>query len=234
MENLKPRFSICIPTWECGGRGVEFLHRLVSSLESQTFKNYEIIVSDHSDINNKEIFNYLHGRRFQCNTTYDRNVTNIGNSPANTNNAIKHAKGEIVKIMFQDDIFYSLNCLSNIDINFDEYTDWMVVGCNHTKDYKTFFNSMVPSWNDQIVFGNNTISSPSVLAFRNKDVSYFDENLVILMDCDYYYQLYNRFGEPKIIPDTLISNGIHENQISVRTDLDLSGEVKYIKMKYRI
>ena len=225
---MNPRFSICIPTYEQGGNGVKHLKRLLESIESQTFKDYEIIISDHS--RNNEVMSYTEG--LDC--KYIWNPTKYGNGPANTNSAIVNASGELIKIMFQDDLMHSPDCLSIIDENFDEYTDWLVVGCNHSHDPGMFYNPMVPSWNDDIVRGVNTISSPSVLTIRNKDLSYFDENLEVMMDCDYYYQLYNRFGLPKIVPDTLITNTIHRHQISNRNDLDLPKELEYIKMKYSL
>ena len=40
--------SICIPTYEFKGDGVKYLSELLDSLRKQTFKNFDIVVSDHS------------------------------------------------------------------------------------------------------------------------------------------------------------------------------------------
>ena len=40
--------TVCIPTYEYKGRGVEFLAELFDSLERQTFTDFDIVISDHS------------------------------------------------------------------------------------------------------------------------------------------------------------------------------------------
>jgi hypothetical protein len=92
---------------------------------------------------------------------------------------------------------------------------------------------MTPQWNDRLIFGVNTISSPSVLSFRNQNVSFFDENLTMLMDCEYYYQLYLKYGEPTVLNETLISNRIHQFQISTNYEGNINEEINYIKKKYK-
>ena len=47
--------SILIPTYEMAGRSVEMLHDLLNSLDDQTYKQYEVIISDDSD--NEQISN---------------------------------------------------------------------------------------------------------------------------------------------------------------------------------
>ena len=42
------RISIAIPTCESKGRSVEFLDDLFRTIEIQTFKDFEVVVSDHS------------------------------------------------------------------------------------------------------------------------------------------------------------------------------------------
>jgi hypothetical protein len=91
---------------------------------------------------------------------------------------------------------------------------------------------MVPSWNDQILYGVNTISSPSVLSFINEEIVFFDENLTMLMDCEYYYQLYKKYGLPRVVSDILISNRMHQFQISSRYDKNINEEINYVKQKY--
>ena len=42
------KMSIAIPTWESYGKGNEFLDDLFRTIEIQSFKDYEVVVSDHS------------------------------------------------------------------------------------------------------------------------------------------------------------------------------------------
>ena len=93
---------------------------------------------------------------------------------------------------------------------------------------------MVPRWNDKIIYGVNTISSPSVLSFRKNNSSFFDEDLTMLMDCEMYYQLYIKYGLPKIITDCLTTNRIHQHQISSLYNKDINSEINYVKNKHNI
>lgn len=226
---MNPRFSICIPVWEQHGFGLEYLKELIHSIRKQTFRDYEIVISDHS----KNEYIYEYQKNLDLNIRYIKNWTNYGNGVSNLNAALTKAKGELIKIMFQDDLMFSDQCLQKINDRFENVnTNWLVCGCNHTRDGVNFERPMIPSWNDQIQYGNNTISSPSVLTFRNKNINLFDENLVMLMDVEYYYQLYLRYGLPEILPECLISNRQHPNQISSRYNLDLNQEIAKVRQKY--
>lgn len=228
LEALKPRFSICIPVWEQHGVGLQYLKDLIYSIRIQTFQNYEIVISDHSI--NDDIYEFI---TTLGNVKYVRNLSNRGNGVHNLNQTLIRASGEIIKVMFQDDFMFDRRCLEKFDKAFEnEETKWAVCGCNHTRDGVNFERFMVPSWNDKLLEGVNTISSPSVLAFRNKNIELFDENLTMLMDVEYYYNLGRRYGPPTMIEDCLVTNRCHENQISSRYSGILEEEIKYCRKKY--
>jgi glycosyltransferase involved in cell wall biosynthesis len=226
------KVSICIPTWEQYGKGFEFLKKNFDTILNQTYKNFNVIVSDHSKDDHIKSLCDLYSHKFEI--KYFKNENLLGNGPANTNNAIKNSDGEIIKIIFQDDFFYSENSLELITKEFEKNDcNWLVNGCNHTyDDGKTFVDFMVPRWNEKIPLGINTISSPSVLSFKNVDVCLFDEKLTMLMDCEMYYQLYIKYGLPKIIEDYLITNRLHDHQISRLYNQSIESEINYIKIKY--
>lgn len=223
------RFSIVIPTWEQYGKGSFFLNQLLNTILEQTFDEYEIIISDHSvndDIKNIiKTFNNL-------NIQYIKNKNKRGNSPYNLNVGLKHSKGEIIKIMFQDDFFINNKSLEMIDDTFSKQNcKWLVNGCCHTRDSKNFYQYMIPSWNERILEGINTISSPSVLSFINQEINYFDESLTMMMDCDYYYTLYKRYGLPFILGDYLVANTSHQYQISQMYNKNIQDEINIVKSK---
>lgn len=230
---MKPRFSICIPVWEQHGFGLQYLKDLLHSIQIQRYYDYEIVISDHSK--DHVISDYVN-KVFKFDKSailYRKFSEKYGNGVANLNNALKIANGEIIKIMFQDDFMFDCRCLEKINNVFkDEETKWVVCGCNHTRDGVNFERFMVPSWNDRMLEGVNTISSPSVLAFRNENIELFDENLTMLMDTEYYYRMNKRYGLPVIIEDCLVTNRCHENQISSRYSGNLEEEIKYAKEKY--
>jgi glycosyltransferase involved in cell wall biosynthesis len=228
------KISICIPTWEQYGRGVEFLKNNFEQILKQTYKNYNVIISDHSKDDN--IKSLCDNYSSQIEIKYFKNKNHFGNGPANTNNTIINADGDIIKIIFQDDFLYQDNALDLIIKEFkDNNCNWLVSGCNHTHDDgKSFSNFMIPYWNDKIATGTNTISSPSVLSFRNDNPCLFDEELTMLMDCEMYYQLYIRYGLPKIITDCLITNRMHQHQISGLYNKDMWSEIDHVRNKHNI
>ena len=112
---MKPIFSICIPVWEQHGFGLQYLKDLIHSIQIQTFQNYEIVISDHSQ--NNDIDNFIN-KEFKFDSSalkYKRYSENYGNGVANLNKALKMANGEIIKIMFQDDFMFDRRCLEKFD-----------------------------------------------------------------------------------------------------------------------
>lgn len=225
---MSKRFSICIPTWEQHGAGLRHLDILLLTIEHQSFNDYEIVISDHSK--NDDIYNLVSSINLPI--TYHRNTENYGNGVSNLNNALKFAKGELIKIMFQDDFFNRLDGLEILDRNFTDDTMWIMTGFTHTEDYKNFERSSIPRWSDSIYKGDNTLGCPSGLTFRNKNIEYFDEKLTMLMDTEYYCRLYYKFGNPKILPELITAIHLHPNQITSRYDGNINEEISYIVNKH--
>lgn len=227
------RFSIVIPTWEQHGCGAIFLEQLLDSIKNQTFLDYEIIISDHSI--SDEIENLCKLKFCFLNINYFRNKEKRGNSPANVNNGLRMSSGEIIKVMFQDDFFINFDSLKIIDAFFkNNKPGWALNSFCHVNNNNTKkkYRYMTPVWNDKIIEGKNTIGCPSGLSFLNHDILFFEEELVYLMDCEYYYQLYNRYGLPHIIKDTLTATRIHKSQISSTRKRDSKKELEIIKRKH--
>ena len=234
------KISIAVPTWESYGRGAEFLDDLIRTVEIQTLTDWEIIVSDQSEDNQvKNVVKFYEKKG--VNIKHIRNKDKRGNISFNINNAIDHCNGEIVKVLFQDDFFYDDEALEKIYNSLIESDrDWLVCGCNHTQnDGHDFYWTMMPGWNDDILRGVNSISSPSVLAFKNNKVlERFDENVRMMMDVEMYYHLNKNHGQPFYLMDDLITNRVHSEQLSSKingdTDRDdiIKTEINYCIEKH--
>jgi glycosyltransferase involved in cell wall biosynthesis len=211
---MNKKVSIAIPTWESHGRGVEFLDDLLRTIEIQHFKDFEVVISDHSE--NDDLVNKVKEFDTKFQIKYIKNNKNRGNSPANLNNAIDNCSGEIIKIMFQDDFFYDDEALEKIYYSLsDSEKMWLLNGCNHTKDNgNSFYWEFYPKFNPDLLRGVNTISSPSVVAFKNNVDNRFDPNIVYFMDLDFYYGMKQKYDDPIFYNDILISNRVHDDSIS--------------------
>jgi len=210
------KISIAIPTWECHGRGSEFLNDLLRTIEKQSFDEFEVCISDHSK--DDLLINVYCKFKDRLDIKYSKNIYDFGNGPANTNRAISMCSSDIIKVIFQDDFFFDDESLGKIytELSISDRV-WLLNGCNHTRDDGfSFYNEMYPRWNDKIINGVNTISSPSVLSFRREvfDRVKFDSKLTMMMDCEFYYHTRSIFGDPVYCDDVLTTNRVHSNQIS--------------------
>lgn len=230
----KMRISICIPTYECGGKGVEYLQYQFDKFNLQFFKDFDVVISDHS--RDSEIKKLCAEYPCDFKIKYIRNIFGVGNSSANINNAIANADGEIIKIMFQDDFLYSHSSLGHIDRAFSsEDVQWVASACMHTKDCKEFYNLYIPHYNDNVYLGNNTMGCPSNIAFRNhfRGNVLFDTRLIWLMDADFYRRMFDRYGHPYVIKDIVSVSRICDTQVTnFVTEEIKSREDKIVRCKY--
>ena len=205
------RVSFCIPTYESKGKAQRYLFDIFYALANQTNKDFNVWISDHSktDVVLEACKEYAN--EFEIN--YVKNEDKRGQISANTNCALRHGDGEILKIMFQDDFILTKNLVEELDKAFTDGVDWAVTGFAHTiDDGHTHYNPKIPQYNDRLLEGVNTLSSPSILALKNGIDEYFDEQLTMLMDCDMFYRLYKYHGDPAVLTDYHISNREHRNQ----------------------
>ena len=226
-------FSIAIPTYEMKGRGSEFLEFNFNKFQSQSFKDFEVVISDHSQ--NNDIENLCNKWKNIININYIRNDYKRGSSSANINTCIKECKGKWIKILFQDDYLYNQDSLENLfKFIINNKFKWVATACDHTNDGVNLYRPFYPRWSNDLVFGNNTISSPSVISIENiNDGIYFNEELIWLMDVEYYKKKYDIYGEPGYLQDINVINRTWGERLSDKIPLEVKqNELKIIKDKY--
>lgn len=201
------KISICIPTHEMQGKGPEFLEHSLGIISNQSFKDFEVVVSDNSE--NNEIKKVCE-KFFHLQINYFRNPRK-GMAP-NTNEAIKASKGELIKILYLDDYLYGKDALKDIVETFRPKDNWLVSACVHTYDGEKFVNPHWPNYHQKIYEGGNTIGSPSVLTIRNEGKLLFDEGLTWVLDCELYKRYHDAYGLPRCLntPNVVIRIGDHQ------------------------
>ena len=225
------RVSFCIPTHDGNAKCQNYLFDIFHALSQQTNKNFNVWISDHSK--SDKVLNACaeYGDLFDI--MYIPNKDHVGNISANTNNALQNADGEILKVLFSDDFILTNNLVEELDKAFTDEINWAVTGYAHTiDDGQTHYNPKIPYYNEKLLEGVNTLSSPSILALRRGIDMYFDERLTMLMDCDMYYRLYKYHGEPAILKDYHISNREHKTQTQRTYEHLLPEEIEYLKKKH--
>jgi glycosyltransferase involved in cell wall biosynthesis len=157
------------------GKGTEFLEQLFESIRQQTFQDFEVIVSDHSQDGAVQEICTKWEHVFPI--TYLHFTEQRGNSSANINNALNAAKGEIIKPMHQDDFFFSPAALQELADAVSHNADvvWGASGFVHTDEKRShFYRYQTPHSLPDAQLIRNTIGGPSVMFFRNHKGIVFD------------------------------------------------------------
>lgn len=179
------------------------LSRCLQSIESQTFKDYEILLMKY------------------------------GRAAETQNQLIKKANGELIKILHADDCFTSPESLQQIVNHFGELDYWQASGCFHSADFSEPMYPHKACYAQDIHIGNNTIGAPSVLTFRNELGVLFDEDLDWLYDVSLYKKLYDKYGPPAILDEYPITIGLHSGQLTHAIPEDIKRkEVTIMSTRY--
>jgi glycosyltransferase involved in cell wall biosynthesis len=226
--------TICIPVYEMSGKGVDYLKHSLLNIVEQDYPSIQVVVSDHSPNSIiEELCNEFTGI---LNIKHVFNRSNIGSSSANLNNAVRHADGTILKILFQDDFLLHDKAITlQVESLINSDKRWCITACAHTQNGTDIIDPYYPVFNADILF-TNTLSSPSTLMLYRENYQQADSNLLWFMDTDCYYRLYLTTGEPVICQDVNIVNRRHPNQIT-NTVVDsklISFEREYLKQKYNL
>jgi len=233
-SKVKPFFSVAIPTWEINGKGVEYLEHSFNIIAQQSFTDYEVVISDHSEDN--DIERLCNSWSSMMNIKYIKNSYGRGRIAPNINNAIKHSNGVFIKMLFQDDFLYDIDSLQIIfdSIAENQDKDWFITSCVHTDDCIMMYDRMTPYYHDRIYAGINTISCPTVLTVRNDDeLPLFDESLNWLVDVEYYKRLYDAYGNPVVVDIICAVNRNSEvRATNIITEKQKQEEIQRVIRKY--
>jgi glycosyltransferase involved in cell wall biosynthesis len=200
-------------------QGAEFfLKRCLDSIAEQTYKDFEVVITDNSK--DTKLANIVYS--YVLLTKYYKNEDKPTNGISqNTNQAIKHSTGDLIKILYMDDWFSDKDALGRIVDGFKD--NWLITPSD---------NNPNPYYTEDIYMGNNKLGSPSALTIKNDNPLLFDESLFWLLDCDYYKRMYDKYGEPTILPDVGVNIGVHEGQ-TTNTLSDKIKEEEYERLKIR-
>jgi glycosyltransferase involved in cell wall biosynthesis len=212
---MQPFISICIAAYN----RTSFLKRLLDSVHIQTFKNFEVIVTDDSPGAEVEEVCKQYESNFKL--LYKKNVPALG-TPANWNEAIKHANGEWIKLMHDDDWFANEHSLElfaketaqNKKFIFSAYDN--VFENNGSTEKKLF----PAHWRQRIIknpvtlLNTNVIGPPSVTLIHRSITEQYDTNMKWRVDIDFYIRLLKIEQTFSYINTPLINVGISDSQVT--------------------
>lgn len=212
------KISIAIPLYVKDSVGVRYLKDAFDTIEMQTLKDFEVVISDHSKINDALDLCEEYSTKFKIKyirNFYDRQLPHPGT--VNSNVAMKNCEGEYIKILHCDDFFVDKNALQEIVDAFDSsQKKWLVCGFNHTYDGINFFDSRTPQYPDHLLVGNNLIGAPTNVALRNDCKIDFDPKAMMSMDHEWYHRLRIKYGLPIFLNDILVTSRIRDDRLSAQ------------------
>lgn len=241
QNKQSPLVSVCLPVFN----GEQFLAQAIESVLSQTYNNFELLISDDcSTDSSSDIINHykLKDARIQA----WRNDETLGLF-ANYNLCMRRAKGQYIKPFAQDDLLEPeilrfclqilndypsialVSCARSVidaegDISFEE-TEAIIeqrsrdLQVTMTAD-ELFLASLFPM--------TNFVGEPSTVMFRAEAIGDgFDENLHHLGDLEYWLRIVNTNGSYHFVAKALCKFRTHQNSASsynllgMHTALDL-------------
>lgn len=205
------KVSIGIPAYH----GKEGIIRLLESIGQQTYRDYEVVITDDSE--GDEIGRLAKGRQ---GVRYYKNGTRLG-AAANWNEAMRRCGGEYMKIMHHDDWFTTPDSLGEFVRMMEEHpeADMVFCGTRQVEPEKSYERFISPGDAELIkqdyrnLYLGNTIGAPSAVMHR-KGVGEYDESLTWLVDMEFYMHILKRNPHFAYTEKPLVSIGISGSQLT--------------------
>ncbi len=212
--------SICIPAY----KRIDYLQRLLDSIAIQTYRDFEVIVSDDSD--DDSVKKLLESYKNKFPLQYFQNFPALG-TPANWNYAIKQAKGEWIKLMHDDDWFATNEALQIFYDNIQQNTgaDFFYSAFQNIKSVSnetevvrmSFMDKLLLKWNPYHLLKKVYIGNPSCTLVRKNLNILYDSRFKFIVDFEYYIRIIQQTKTPVYIDKVLLNIGFHEEQVTAYT-----------------
>lgn len=213
---MKPFISICIPAY----KRVQYLSRLLDSILMQTFKDFEIVLSDDSD--DDSVRDLCDKYMPELSIRYFRNKPSLG-TPANWNFAISKANGEWIKLIHDDDWFASPDSLELFAASARSFNKKFIFSAysNYFESEKRYEKEGFPfGWKRRIIqspvtlLAHNVVGPPSVTLVHQSVREAYDERMKWRVDMDFYMQLLAKEKDYYRINKVLVNVGVSDSQVT--------------------
>ena len=214
-----PLISICIPAY----KKPDYVVRLLKSVLQQSYKRVEVVISDDSPDDTVKIA--IEPYKSELSIVYIQNKPAL-KSPANWNNAIRHAQGDFFVLLHQDDWLFDSEALYKYIQAFNQNPKASFVFCKNTavtEDGKEIVLQHIPSLLHRLtktplhLVLAQVIGPPSNTMLRKqvRDKVQYDEDFIWLVDVDYYVRVIQAGYDYVYLDEHLVSIGLHEDQTTV-------------------
>jgi hypothetical protein len=202
--------SILTTSYECYGKGVQFMRENLEAVISQTYRPLQCVVSDHSkDTEIEDMIKTLDPKGVDI--VYVRYSENYGNAGENWNNALKYATGKTLQYNCMDERLAHPNAIKDaLDFMNRNNSQWIAVA-QITEPKNTLY---IPFWNPYMIT-SNTLSGPTAVIIRDtlKHIT-LDPQFFYFIDTEWYYRLWKTAGQPVIFNQVTYIGRIHDLQMT--------------------
>jgi len=212
-----PLISICIPAY----KRIDYLQKLLESISIQTFRDFEVIITDDSPDDTVEMFvrNFTGIPHVQ----YFKNPKVLG-TPENWNETIRKARGTWIKLMHDDDWFADENSLQvfyqailahkDCSFFFSAYNN--IVENEHfsEKIRLDFTGQFLLKQSPLNLFKKQYVGNPSCTLIKRNINLFYDSDFKWVVDFEYYIRCLNRVQSFCYIDQILINVGVNEDQVT--------------------
>lgn len=216
------KISVCIPAY----KNADYLRRNLDALCTQTFKDFEVIVSDDSP--DDSLAPLMAAYADQLAIVYFKNDPAKG-TPANWNLAMEKATGQYIKLIHDDDWMAA-------DDSLQQYFDAMEANPGVDFCFSAFYNVHLDTGEKAPVFCNkfnlwllrkspynlfryNFIGPPSGVFVRNNEPAFYDERLKWLVDFEGYIRQLKKNGKFIYLNQCLVNIGLGGEQVTQYTKM---------------
>ncbi|MGB8193265.1 MAG: glycosyltransferase, partial [Chitinophagaceae bacterium] len=197
-----------------------FLKRLLDSVVMQTFRDFEVIITDDTPGNEVELLSRQYTNQFPL--IYHKNGSALG-TPENWNEGIRRSSGKWMKLMHDDDWFAASDSLQQFVNATHQHPDASFFFCAYTNvkeesgEKETVklhsFRHKKLLQNTVTLFSSNVIGPPSVTMHRNDKQFWYDRTVKWVVDIDFYIR-YLAKHRPVYIDQPLINVGLNAQQVT--------------------
>jgi glycosyltransferase involved in cell wall biosynthesis len=215
-EMERAAISICIPAF----KRIKFIRRLLDSINNQTFRNFEVVICDDSP--DDELARFCDAYKGLFPLLYLKNPAPLG-TPENWNAAIRHARGEWIKLMHDDDWFTDSNSLQKFYelTKTTPHTRFVFSGSLIIDNDKLSGQQKISGFQLSLLkkdpanlFAKNVIGPPSVIMHKNDQAVWYDKRMKWLVDVDFYMRALKHYEVFAYTREPLISVGFSEVQVT--------------------
>lgn len=225
------KVTVLIPVHDPDGKYESFLIEALESIKNQDRTPDEVLLVANHLIPYLDHLKGLMGGEIELRFQKSSATSASGN----INFGVEVATGELVRLLFQDDVLVGSGSLSSsLELLENRNSTWSVIGSQDWDDSSgKKLGKRYPKFSESLKSGINRIGAPSVVCFSKSKYMPMNTDLKYMFDCDWYLKMAHRNGIPVQINTIGVGIRVHEGQATQWAKLLLKKEKKVVRALHR-